>query len=106
MHKELDDLGQYEEAWHALQRGNGVMQRRLGHDPSSERAIFDALIAGFDAETVVEEQATPEGPVPIFIVGMPRSGTTLLRLMLDAHPALAIPPETGPAAAGAAGLRP
>lgn len=33
-------------------------------------------------------------PVP-FIVGVPRSGTTLLRLMLDAHPALAIPPETG-----------
>jgi len=33
-------------------------------------------------------------PMP-FIVGSPRSGTTLLRLMLDAHPQLAIPPETG-----------
>jgi hypothetical protein len=32
-------------------------------------------------------------PVP-FIVGVTRSGTTLLRLMLDAHPELAIPPET------------
>ena len=32
-------------------------------------------------------------PLP-FIVGSPRSGTTLLRLMLDAHPLLAIPPET------------
>jgi hypothetical protein len=29
------------------------------------------------------------------IVGAPRSGTTLLRLMLDSHPGLAIPPETG-----------
>jgi len=29
------------------------------------------------------------------VVGAPRSGTTLLRLMLDAHPKLAIPPETG-----------
>jgi hypothetical protein len=29
------------------------------------------------------------------IVGAPRSGTTLMRLMLDAHPNLAIPPETG-----------
>jgi hypothetical protein len=37
-----------------------------------------------------------------FIVGVGRSGTTLLRLMLDAHPDLCIPPETGfiPAAAG------
>lgn len=33
-------------------------------------------------------------PMPI-IIGAPRSGTTLLRLMLDAHPDLAIPPETG-----------
>ena len=33
-------------------------------------------------------------PMPI-IVGAPRSGTTLLRFMLDAHPELAIPPETG-----------
>jgi hypothetical protein len=33
-------------------------------------------------------------PMPI-IVGVPRSGTTLLRLMLDTHPDLAIPPETG-----------
>jgi hypothetical protein len=29
-----------------------------------------------------------------FIVGVPRSGTTMLRLMLDAHPDMAIPPET------------
>jgi sulfotransferase family protein len=30
-----------------------------------------------------------------FIVGAPRSGTTLLRMMLDSHPEFAIPPETG-----------
>ena len=36
-----------------------------------------------------------DDPVPSpFVVGLGRSGTTLLRLMLDAHPALAIPPET------------
>ena len=35
----------------------------------------------------------PRPPAP-FIVGVGRSGTTLLRLMLDAHPRLAIPPET------------
>jgi hypothetical protein len=38
--------------------------------------------------------ATAFPPMPV-IVGAPRSGTTLLRVMLDAHPELAIPPETG-----------
>jgi LPS sulfotransferase NodH len=37
--------------------------------------------------------APKRDPVP-FIVGVPRSGTTMLRLMLDAHPEMAIPPET------------
>jgi Sulfotransferase family len=37
--------------------------------------------------------AAPGPPAP-FVVGLGRSGTTLLRLMLDAHPELTIPPET------------
>lgn len=38
------------------------------------------------------DAARPERP--IFILGCPRSGTTLLRVMLNAHPRIAIPPET------------
>lgn len=42
-----------------------------------------------------DSDATPEarGPMPV-IVGCPRSGTTLLAVMLDSHPRLAMPPET------------
>lgn len=31
---------------------------------------------------------------PVFILGVPRSGTTLLRILLDSHPAIAAPAET------------
>ncbi len=31
---------------------------------------------------------------PVFILGVPRSGTTLLRILLDSHPSIAAPPET------------
>src|SRR5918996_4165154 len=39
-------------------------------------------------------ESPPEPPPAPFVIGVGRSGTTLLRLMLDAHPELAIPPET------------
>jgi len=42
----------------------------------------------------LRRRGRPAGPPAPFIVGVARSGTTLLRLMLDAHPELAIPPET------------
>lgn len=38
---------------------------------------------------------THEDPGPIFVVGSMRSGSTMLRLMLDSHPRIAIPPESG-----------
>ncbi len=45
-------------------------------------------------KTPFSRSRKPAGPPVPFIVGVTRSGTTLLRLMLDAHPDLAIPPET------------
>src|SRR3954454_23224027 len=42
----------------------------------------------------LKRHKAPDRPPAPFVVGMNRSGTTLLRLMLDSHPEMTIPPET------------
>jgi acyl-coenzyme A synthetase/AMP-(fatty) acid ligase/acyl carrier protein len=72
------------------------------HASTSHASAWIATIRRVAARTGQERPAKPQPslprqraakPVP-FIVGAPRSGTTMLRLMLDAHPNLAMPPET------------
>lgn len=85
--KELDDLGCYDEAWQALSRSNALMHSISPYDEAGETAITDALIGA--SEVMSARQSAPvigvSGPMPIFIVGMPRSGTTLLDRMLSSH---------------------
>lgn len=84
--KELDDLGDTDAAWAALDTGMRLRRRQVTHDPAAEAALFQHL---HGVGPVAGEGAHDEGPVPIFIVGLPRSGTTLLERMLGAHPQVA-----------------
>lgn len=85
--KELDDLGRYDEAWQALARCNMLMHQVKPYDGAAETALVDALIeVSGSLERRREPDQAPDGPQPIFIVGMPRSGTTLLDRMLSSHP--------------------
>jgi hypothetical protein len=76
--KELDDLDRREEAWGALERGNAIMYSRVDHQMERERQHFAAIARVCSARFVSAPVQPVAGPVPIFIVGMPRSGTTLL----------------------------
>lgn len=84
--KTLDDLGRHAEAWPALLECNALMHGLLSFNPDAESEIIDAFIAA--SRSLPQGGARDpehEGPLPIFILGMPRSGTTLLDHMLSSH---------------------
>jgi tetratricopeptide (TPR) repeat protein len=83
--KTLDDLGRYEEAWAALARCNALMHRLNPYRAAAEEAVTDALVGMPPDEPAGTGQPPFDGPTPIFIVGMPRSGTTLLDRILSSH---------------------
>ncbi len=85
LHKELDDLGDYEGAWQALALMCRARRASLQYSPQDSRQLFDDLVA-WNAGEAAAPRVESAGPVPIFIVGMHRSGTTLLEQLLDASP--------------------
>jgi len=86
LHKELDDLEHYDEAWSALVRGCRAKRSRLSYDSRQTEQLVAALT---EFEPAAPRQAgarIDSAAIPLFIVGLHRSGTTLLEQMLDGHP--------------------
>lgn len=86
LHKELDDIGDFAGAGEALTLACRAKRSTLKYQSEESRRLVDALIA---LPTRTGDMRTPgesdAGRVPIFIVGMHRSGTTLLEQLLDGH---------------------
>ncbi|MEO8366960.1 MAG: sulfotransferase [Pseudoxanthomonas sp.] len=84
LHNELHASGRHEEAWQALLRGCSV-KRRLGrHDPRRVEALF-AKVRSLCTAEFVRPVVRDDDVTPIFIIGMHRSGTTLLERILAGH---------------------
>lgn len=82
LHKELDDLGDHDSAWQAVEVACKAKRSTLKYTPSESRALVDALVRQPAAAPLA--MADRPARTPIFIVGMHRSGTTLLEQLLDA----------------------
>ena len=91
--KELDDLGRYDEAWPVLEEANAAA--RALEPPWSrqeDEALVESLIERFPPGLFAAGRGASgagERRRPIFVLGLPRSGTTLTERILAAHPAVA-----------------
>jgi tetratricopeptide (TPR) repeat protein len=86
--KELEDLGQWDAAFAALKRGCSAHRRTYAYDVASDIAVIDRLKAAYTKSAVTAGPAGFASPEPIFVVGLPRSGTTLVERIVSSHDAV------------------
>ncbi len=83
--KELEDIGEHQESFAALSEGNRIKRATLNYDVYNDVAAMQKVMAHYTRDAL--EQARPGDPStgPIFILGMPRTGTTLVERILGSH---------------------
>jgi tetratricopeptide (TPR) repeat protein len=82
--KEFEDLGQYARAWQQLSAGAALRRRHLQYNPRVDLDTVDWIRAAYPAGVAFDGGCRSEEP--IFIVGMPRTGSTLVDRILSSHP--------------------
>jgi len=92
--KAFDDLGERATAMQHYDAANRLKAKWVRLDRAGLVRHFDSLIAGFSAEALertgrlLARPASPGDDMPVLILGMPRSGTTLVEQVLSSHPAV------------------
>ncbi len=87
--KAFADLKEYNRAFGHLRAGNAARRAMIVYDEPSALSYFDRIEAVFTPELVAARSGGGDpSPQPIFIIGMPRSGTTLVEQILASHPAV------------------
>jgi hypothetical protein len=85
--KAYDDLGRYESAMTHLLRGNALKRADTPYDEAKVLGVFDAMEKTVTPAFLAEHSGNGNASaLPIFIVGMPRSGTTLVEQILSSIP--------------------
>lgn len=85
--KELEDLGEYARAFDYLERGAAARRAQLSYRVEMDLEAIEAIIQSFDGSAAAATRADAgTGRDAIFIVGLPRSGTTLVDRILSSHP--------------------
>jgi tetratricopeptide (TPR) repeat protein len=85
--KVFDDLGQYDKAFDYLHAANQLHRQSFDFPIEKQKAFFDRHKQGLDQGLLdhCKDQVITDS-TPIFVVGMPRSGTSLVEQILASHP--------------------
>ena len=85
--KSYDDLKQYERAFEQFAKGASLKRSKLQFDANVDNALTDRIIELVTREFFLKFQGAGDpSQTPIFILGMPRSGTTLIEQIVASHP--------------------
>lgn len=83
--KEYEDLGEYDTSFHFLKRGADRRRRMMAYRVDGDVAVMARLAELFDAGYAARVPAARERRGPLFVMGLPRSGTTLVDRILCSH---------------------
>ncbi|MFL6851744.1 MAG: tetratricopeptide repeat protein, partial [Sphingomicrobium sp.] len=83
--KALHDLGRADEAFAHYAAANALRLKLQPYRPEEISRTVERCIDAFTAEVFAVRKGGSEAPDPIFIVGMPRAGSTLLEQILSSH---------------------
>lgn len=84
-----DQRKEHRQAFHHWSRGNGLLRERSCYDEAATLGYFERMKALFSPSFLQSYSlAGDTSSLPVFIVGMPRSGSTLVEQILSAHPAI------------------
>lgn len=89
-----EDLKNYDAAFAAFETGASIMRSKMPYSTDASRAAFETTKRWFDrpARTATQGYA---GPQPVFVLGMPRTGSTLIDRILSSHDAVCSMGELG-----------
>lgn len=74
-------------AFDHLAKGNALFDKNIRWSDKDERKLFDGIKSAFTSDTIDQLAAAgSESDAPVFIVGMPRSATTLVEQIISSHP--------------------
>ena len=86
--KEYDDLDDTKRSFQFLERGAAARRRVMEYDVSTDLEIVSSIIDVYNAEFFAQNHYGDNNNEPVFVIGMPRTGTTLLERILGSHSAV------------------